>query len=222
MYVAAGMAALYWRLRRPMRFISRSVWWCWLPGVVVLVLGTFIDPQCPLHTESTCSIVESRVVLGVSCLTCAFYLLSAFRAFWYPGEQERRARIMLCLFFVSYAVTLLPYELTTTGVIPYQRKFYDVSVLLLQFNGLVNVLAYALNPYLARSTVVARDVLRERDSGERDFVEWAGGCNVRVVFDIWNHEQQLVPGVQRLSLRRSEEEIRRLEAARETEDESDA
>ena len=175
--------------------------------------------QCN-YSATSCSVVELRVILGVSCLTCSCHLLSAFRALWYPGEQERRARIMLCLFFVSYGATLLPSELTV--VIPDQQQFFNVSVVLLRFNGLGNVLAYSLNSYLARSTVVARDMLRERDSGERDFVEWACECNVRVVFDIWNHEQQLVPGVQHLSMRRSEEEIRSLEAARGTQGDSDA
>ena len=109
----------------------------------------FTVRQCN-DSATTCSVAEFRVMPGVSWLTCSCYLLSAFQALWYPGEQERRARIMLCLFFVSYGATLLPYELAV--VIAGQQQFVDVSWVLLQFNGLVNVLACSLNSYLARST----------------------------------------------------------------------
>ena len=52
---------------------------------------------------------------------------------------------------------------------------------------------------MARSTVLASDVLDDRGPTDNEFVHWAGESNVRVGFDLWEHEEHLVAGVQRVA-----------------------
>ena len=214
LHVAAGVAALYWRSRRAMRLLSSSVWLCWVPGLVGSVLD-LTDVSC--EHESMCVKVEGFVMLGASCMTCCLYLLSALRALWYPGQQERRAHTMVCLYVVSFVVTVLPFQLHSTIVL--QKTLSHISIVLLRFNGVSNVLTYALNSQMARSTVLAPDVLDDRGPRDNEFVHWAGASNVRVGFDFWEHEEHLVARVQRVALRRSEHETASLEVVR---DDSDA
>merc|ERR1712243_289439 len=93
------------------------------------------------------------------------------------------------------------------------------SIVLLRFNGVSNVLTYALNSQMARSTVLPPDVLDDRGPRDNEFVHWAGASNVRVGFDFWEHEEHFVARVQRVALRRSEHETASLEVVR---DDSDA
>ena len=210
MHVAAGVAALYWRSHRTMRLLSRSVWLCWVPGLVACVIDRTLHICEPKKSE--CTQVQVFIMLGAGCLTCSLYLLSAFRALWYPGQQERRAHAMVCLYVASYGVSLLPYLLV--NVTPLQQPFRHISLVLMRFNGVANVLTYALNSKMARASVLAPDVLGDRHTTDNDFVCWAGVSNVRVGFDLWEHEQHLVPRVQSIASRRSEQETSSLEAVR--------
>ena len=73
---------------------------------------------------------------------------------------------------------------------------------------------------MARATVFASDVLGDGAQSVNEFVHWAGVSNARVTFD-FGFEQRYVSGVQSLALRRSENEISSLEAARTDSDDSE-
>ena len=90
----------------------------------------------------------------------------------------------------------------------------DICDALQRFNGLGNVLAYALNSMLARGTVLAPEVSGDCVSADNEFEQWAGVQNVRVAFNVWEHEEHMVARVQRIALHRSESEIASLEQAR--------
>ena len=61
-----------------------------------------------------------------------------------------------------------------------------------RFNGLGNVLAYALNSMLARGTVFAPEVSGDCVSADNEFEQWAGVQNVRVAFNVGEHEEHMV------------------------------
>lgn len=128
--------------------------------------------------------------------------------------------MMASLYLAAYITTLLPWQLN--AVMNFQQPFSNISHVLYRFNGLGNVLAYALNANLARATVLSPEVLGDGEPADNEFVQWAGASNVRVGFELWAPEEHSVAWVQRVALRRSENEIRDLEAASAVEDYSDA
>jgi len=117
LHVAAGVAALYWRYRRTMRLLSRSVWLCWFLAVAATALLAFSHEHCVRNvvtqTHIPCAKVETDIIFGASCVTCFLYFLSAFRAMCYPGTQERRADTMVCLYLVAFGVTDLRFNSST-------------------------------------------------------------------------------------------------------------
>ena len=111
LHIAVGVAALYCRARGPMHLLSRSVWWCWVPGVIAGVLQVAFA-ECD-EDGSTCTRFEIIYTFGAGCLTCFFYLVSGFRALWYPKQQERRAHTMVCVYVASFLITLFRTYFTT-------------------------------------------------------------------------------------------------------------
>ena len=101
-------------------------------------------------------------------------------------------------------------------VIVVQKTLSHITTALKRFNGVSNVLTCSLNSKMARSTVLAPDVLDDRDPVHR-----AGAYNVRVGFAFWD-EEHLVARVQSVALRQSEHETASLEVAQTLSDDSDA
>ena len=201
LHVAAGVAALHWRASGFMHFLSNTLWCCWLIGVGVGVLD-FAQNRC--ETRSACTTAEGYTSALCCCLTCVTYGVTAFRALRFPEGQERRAHKVVCVYLLSYVITLLPYQISVMLAAPTTDSLRIAAEVLLKFNGFLNVQVYALNESLARGTVWSADVAAVSNIAAVDFAQRAGKSNVRVGFSVVAHELNFVASVQQEALRRSE------------------
>ena len=185
-----------------MRLLSRSVWCCWVCGVACGACAVLTyDAGRHFHWIFFVKVLGDTLSL-VGCTTCLLYVSTAFRALWYPSREGRRAHLMICLFMMSYAATLLPWLMEIAGIIE-STVLGNISDCLLSLNGVANVLVYALSQRLARGRVWSLN----EEGADGDFVEWAGEANVRVGFDFREHEEHAISRVQRQALRQSERDI---------------
>lgn len=202
LHVAFAVAAVFWRSRRCMRLLSRSVWFCGALAVLCVVVPSFM-----FQPES--GIIEDVIMISCACTTGLLYLVTAFRSCWYPMRERRRAGMMVCFFALSYVVTLLPIQIVHINPV---RGQHHIANILIHFNGVANTLTYALNNGMARAAALSSDVLCDSDPGAHEFAQWAGVSNVRVTFSFREREARIVPRVHKMAARQTKDDMDALEA----------
>lgn len=89
-HVAAGFAAVFWRWRRLMSSLSRTVWLLWMLGLIMELVCFLITDQRVWEW------LEVVISVWIMCATIVFYLLAALRSVWFPAQEQRRAQRIGC------------------------------------------------------------------------------------------------------------------------------